>query len=63
VWELKEGDTTKPRIIFSNGDISYYPTNQMAYQVWLGLPSGTMTAMRTAGDDSPVYPNDCVDRG
>jgi hypothetical protein len=54
-------DTTQARIYLDNGRVDFYPTNTLAYLLWLGLPKGRRAAMRVAGDTTPVYSWDLVD--
>jgi hypothetical protein len=56
------GNTEKPRLIFLDGRIRYFPTDELAYKVWLSLAKRVYCAFRGAGDKRPVYSHDCVDR-
>lgn len=54
-------DKDKARICWSNGEVSGYEDQALAYAVWLGLPKGTRCAFRGKGDNRPIYPWDYVD--
>lgn len=56
------GDVTKTRLFFSDGLISSYDDPKLALDVYYGLPRGIKVAFRSAGDKTPVYPHDYVDR-
>lgn len=56
------GDVTKTRLFFQDGHIIEYSHATLAYHAWLSFPKGTKVAFRSAGDDTPVYSHDYVDR-
>lgn len=56
------GDHTKARIFYPDGRIDEYDDQSLAYAVWLALDRGIRAAFRSAGDKTPVYPHDYVDR-
>ena len=55
-------DTSKARLYFSDGRVSHYDDQQLAYSVWLHLPKGIRVAFRGANDKTPVYPWCFVDK-
>jgi hypothetical protein len=57
------GDVTMNRIIYSNGRIAEFSNTELALKVYYALPSGVRCAFRGAGDVTPVYTWDCVDKG
>lgn len=56
------GDTTKARIFYPNGLISSFFSSPLAYSVYIALDKGVRAAYRAAGDETPVYDQDYVDR-
>lgn len=58
-WEA--ADVSKARLYFAD-HVTEYPTDQLAYAVWLGMGKGVRCAFRGAGDARPVYTWDLVDR-
>ena len=54
------GDTTKPRLIFSDGKIEYFTDQRLMLQVYYDLPRHIRCCFRGAGDARPVYDWDCV---
>jgi hypothetical protein len=56
------GDTSKARLLFSNGHIEEYDDQHLAYALWLALPRGVRAAFRGKNDNRPVYGWECVDR-
>ena len=54
--------TSKARIYYIDGRIVHYDDEKLAYAVWLALPTGTRAAFRAAGDSTPVYSRDFVDK-
>lgn len=55
------GNTTKPRLIFSDGRIEHFNDQQLMLKVYYALQRGVRCAFRGAGDTRPVYSWDCVD--
>lgn len=56
------GDSTKTRLFYSDGRIDGYDDPKLAYAVWLELDKGIRVAFRSAGDITPVYHQDYVDK-
>jgi hypothetical protein len=50
------------RICYSDGRVSEFNDEQLAYQTWLSLPRGTRAAFRGNGDQRPVYAWDYADK-
>jgi hypothetical protein len=59
---IDKADTTKARIYRSNGLVDHFDDGNLAYTVWLAAPKGCRLAFRTAGDKTPVYSQDYVDK-
>lgn len=57
----RAADLTKARLFYSNGDVSTYADQSLAYQVWLAMPKGVRVAFRGINDATPVYSHDYVD--
>ena len=57
------GDTSLTRLIYADGRVEHYADSALALALWYGAARGVRVAFRSAGDCSPVYPWDCVDRG
>jgi hypothetical protein len=55
-------DLAKSRIYYKDGRIEEYVRQGEAYGLWLALPRGVRAAFRGAGDATPVYSHDFVDR-
>ncbi len=55
-------DVSKARIIHPDGKVYHYEDQKLAYEVYLGLPKGIRVAFRSAGDLTPVYSYDYVDK-
>ena len=59
---------TKFARLYYRGDINHamfvehYSIQKHAYDLWLALPKGVRCAMRNAGEKTPVYSHDLVDR-
>jgi hypothetical protein len=53
---------SKARLCYPDGRVVAYDDPHLAYAVWLALPRGVRCAFRSAGDRTPVYPHDHVDR-
>ena len=60
---MNTGNTSKARLIYSDGRIDHWPANlqSLALAAWYALPRGVRAAFRGAGDLTPVYSHDCVD--
>ena len=56
------GDHTKARIFYPDGRIDEWVDSAMAYAVYMALDKGIRAAFRAAGNKTPVYPHDYVDR-
>lgn len=59
--------TTEARVyVKTNGEIPFVvehcEDDRAAYRLWLALPAGVKAAFRGAGDTTPVYSHDYVDR-
>ena len=50
------------RICYSDGRVSEFNDEQLAYQTWLSLPRGTRAAFRGNGYQRPVYAWDYADK-
>jgi len=59
---MKTGNAAKARIYFTDGRVSEFHDDRLAYQVWLALPRGVRAAFRGKRDERPVYPWDFVDQ-
>lgn len=56
-------NASKARLYYRDGRIESYEDQRLAYAVWLALPRGIRVAFRGAGDTTPVYSHDYLDRG
>ena len=54
-------DVNKARVYFPD-HVSEYASDTLAYHTWLGMSQGVRCAFRAAGDATPVYSWDLVDR-
>jgi hypothetical protein len=54
-------DVNKARVYFPDS-VGEYASDTLAYSVWLGMGRGVRCAFRAAGDATPVYSWDLVDR-
>ena len=52
----------KARIFYPDGSIVEYDDQKLAYAIWLALDKGIRAAFRGAGDKTPVYSHDLVDK-
>ena len=52
----------KAQIYWSDGTVSTYENQTLAYAVWLGVRKGIRCAFRGKGDNRPVYSWDYVDK-
>lgn len=56
------GNTAKARIIYPDMKVCYYDDSKLALEVYYALGRGIRAAFRAAGDTTPVYSHDYVDR-
>lgn len=59
---MKPHNEPTARIYYSDGRISKFNDEQLAYQTWLSLPRGTRAAFRGKGDERSVYAWDYADK-
>ena len=59
---MKPPRSLTARIFFSDGRISEFNDERLAYQTWLSLPRGIRAAFRGKGDSRPVYAWDFADQ-
>jgi hypothetical protein len=59
---MLEPNTDKARIYRSDGSVTEFEDQQLAYFIWLNAPKGVRLAFRGKGDTRPVYPWNYVDQ-
>ena len=59
---MKTNTQSSARIVFSDGQVSAFQDQKLAYLVWLSLPTNTRAAFRGQGDQRKVYAWDYADK-